>query len=160
MSPAPLKSPALSPASDSHGDHRALRRSIPGTALFDGELAIRGFELNAMCFSFNDAANRMAFLADEDAYCRKYNLTAKQRAAVAARDVLAMLAVGGNVYYLAKLAGILGLNVQDLGALQTGRSVDDFKAMLVAASAGVDADLGGLHMRPAPSGATGQREDA
>jgi protocatechuate 4,5-dioxygenase alpha chain len=43
---------------------------------------------------------------------------------------------------LAKLAGILGLNVQDLGALQTGRSVDDFKAMLFAAHR-VDADLGG-----------------
>lgn len=137
-----------SPASASQRDPRALRRSIPGTALFDGDLAMRGFELNAMCYSFNDAANRMAFLADEEAYCRKYGLTEEQRAAVAARDVLAMLAVGGNVYYLAKLAGILGLNVQDLGALQTGRSVADFKAMLVAARAGVGPDLDGLHMRP------------
>ena len=132
--------PASSPAS------RDLRRSIPGTALFDGDLAIRGFALNAMCFSFNDAANRAAFVADEDGYCRKYGLTEEQRAAVAARDVPAMLAAGGNVYYLAKLAGILGLNVQDLGALQTGRSVAEFKAMLVAARAGVDPDLGGLHL--------------
>lgn len=129
-------------------DSRALRRSIPGTALFDGELAERGFALNAMCYSFNDAANRAAFLADEDAYCRRYGLTDEQRAAVAARDVPAMLAAGGNVYYLAKLAGIFGLNVQDLGALQTGRSVAAFKAMLLDARRAVDPAIGGLHVAP------------
>lgn len=150
--------PASSTASDA--DPRALRRSIPGTALFDGDLAMRGFELNAMCYSFNDAANRAAFVADEEGYCRKYGLTAEQRSAVAARDVLAMLAAGGNVYYLAKLAGILGLNVQDLGALQTGRSVADFKAMLVAARAAVDPDLDGLHLGQRPSSAARQRENA
>ena len=141
-------------------DPRALRRSIPGTALFDGDLAMRGFALNAMCYSFNLAANRAAFVADEEAYCRKYGLTGEQRAAVAARDVLAMLAAGGNVYYLAKLAGILGLNVQDLGALQTGQSVDDFKAMLFAARAGVDPALGGLHFGSRPSASALQRENA
>jgi hypothetical protein len=36
------------------------------------------------------------------------------------------------VYYLAKFAGILGLDVQDMGAAQTGMSKDAFKAMLVA----------------------------
>jgi protocatechuate 4,5-dioxygenase alpha chain len=44
-----------------------------------------------------------------------------------------MLAAGGNVYYLAKLAGIFGLSVQDIGAQQTGMSVGDFKAKLTAA---------------------------
>ena len=107
---------------------KALRRAIP---LFDGDLATRGFALNAMCFSFNEKANRDAFLADEEAYCARFNLTPQQRKAVANRDVLAMLDAGGNVYYLAKLAGIFGLGVQDLGALQTGMSVDAFKAMLV-----------------------------
>lgn len=115
--------------SDSVLAEKAIRRAIP---LFDGDLATRGFQLNAMCFSFNEKANRDAFVADEGAYCAKYALTLEQRKAVADRDVLAMLDAGGNVYYLAKLAGIFGLGVQDLGALQTGMSVDDFKAMLVA----------------------------
>lgn len=48
------------------------------------------------------------------------------------RDVLGMLRAGGHIYYLAKLAGILGLDVQDVGALQTGKTVEEFKAMLVA----------------------------
>ncbi len=107
--------------------------NIPGTTLFEGELAQKGYALNRMCFSFNSAENRAAFLKDEDAYCAKFGLTAEQRQAVRERNVLKMLAAGGNVYYLAKLAGIFGLGVQDIGAQQTGMSVDAFKEKLVAA---------------------------
>lgn len=104
---------------------------IPGTTLFDGEAAAKGYALNAMCYSFNDPANRAAFLADEDGYCTRFALTPAQRKAVAGRDVLGMIAAGGNIYYLAKLAGIFGLNVQDVGALQTGKTVSEFKQMLL-----------------------------
>ena len=107
--------------------------AIPGTTLFDGEQAQKGLALNRMCFSFNDPANRAAFLHDEDAYCAKYGLNAAQRAAVKERNVLKMIAAGGNIYYLAKLAGIFGLNVQDIGAQQTGSTVEAFKAKLAAA---------------------------
>jgi protocatechuate 4,5-dioxygenase alpha chain len=107
-----------------------MKQEIPGTTLFDGVQAQRGFALNRMCFSFNSAMNRAAFLADEEAYCDKYGLTAEQRNAVRSRNVLAMIEAGGNVYYLAKFAGIFGLNVQDIGAQQTGMSVDAFKAKL------------------------------
>jgi protocatechuate 4,5-dioxygenase alpha chain len=106
---------------------------IPGTILFDGDQAQKGLALNKMCFSFNSAENRAAFLKNEDAYCAKYGLNDEQREAVKSRNVLKMLAAGGNVYYLAKLAGIFGLNVQDIGAQQTGMSVDAFKAKLEAA---------------------------
>ena len=108
-------------------------RAIPGTTLFDGAQARKGYALNAMCFSFNDAANRAAFVADEDAYCTNYGLTPAQHRAVKNRNVLEMIEAGGNVYYLAKLAGIFGLNMQDIGAQQTGMSVDDFRQKLVAA---------------------------
>ncbi len=113
-----------------------MNDEIPwGTTLFDGRAAQRGYALNKMCFSFNDAANRVAFLRDEEEYCHRYGLDAEQRAAVRARDVLAMIAAGGNIYYLAKLAGIFGLNVQDIGAQQTGVSVEAFRAKLLAAGA-------------------------
>jgi protocatechuate 4,5-dioxygenase alpha chain len=101
--------------------------------LFDGDQAQKGLALNRMCFSFNSADNRAAFLRDEDAYCKKFGLTPAQRDAVRERNVLKLIAEGGNVYYLAKLAGIFGLNVQDIGAQQTGMSVDQFKAKLEAA---------------------------
>jgi len=108
------------------------RREIEGTPVFDGDAAMRGYPLNAMCFSFNHAENRASFAADETAYCDRYGLTPAQRAAVAARDVPGLIAAGGNIYYLAKLAGILGLGVQDIGAAQTGMTVDQFKAKLLA----------------------------
>lgn len=112
------------------GPAAASARPIAGTPIFDGAMAQRGYALNAMCYSFNHAANRTAFLADEDGYCARYGLTPAQRDAVARRNVLAMIAAGGNIYYLAKLAGIFGLNVQDVGAQQTGMSVEDFRQML------------------------------
>jgi protocatechuate 4,5-dioxygenase alpha chain len=108
-------------------------KSIPGTTIFDGRAAMRGYALNKMCYSFNSAENRQAFLDDEDAYCAKYGLDTEQRDAVRRRNVLDLIAAGGNVYYLAKFAGIFGLNVQDIGAQQTGMSVEEFKAMLEAA---------------------------
>jgi protocatechuate 4,5-dioxygenase alpha chain len=107
-----------------------MNQEIPGTTLFDGTQAQRGYALNRMCFSFNSGENRAAFLADEEAYCAKYGLTDEQCTAVKARNVLAMIEAGGNVYYLAKLAGIFGLGVQDIGAQQTGMSVEAFKAKL------------------------------
>ena len=105
---------------------------IPGTYVFNGRRSQSGYPLNRMCMSFNDAENRDAFVRDEDAYCAKYGLSLEQREAVRDRDVLRLVQLGGNIYYLAKLAGIFGLNVQDIGAQQTGRSLDEFKAMLVA----------------------------
>ena len=106
---------------------------IPGTPIFDGAMAQKGYALNAMCYSFNSADNRAAFKADEDAYCRKFGLSAEQRAAIASRNVKQLLDAGGNIYYLAKFAGIFGLDVQDVGAQQTGMTKDAFKAMLLEA---------------------------
>ncbi len=110
----------------------AGKEPIPGTTIFDGTMAMKGYALNKMCYSFNERANREAFLADEDAYCAKYGLNEEQTAAIKARNVLQLLAAGGNIYYLAKFAGIFGLNVQDVGAQQTGMTVEEFKAKLLA----------------------------
>ena len=108
---------------------------IPGTTLFDGLQARKGYALNRMCFSFNEAANREAFRRDEQAYCDRFGLNEPQRDAVRRRDVLALIEAGGNIYYLAKLTGIFGLDMQDIGAQQTGMSLEAFNARL---SAGAD----------------------
>ena len=110
-------------------------RPIAGTVPFDGVQARKGYALNKMCFSFNSAENRQAFLADPEAYCDKFNLTPEQRDAVRSHDVLRMIGAGANIYYLSKLAGAFGWNVQDIGAQQTGVSLDAFKAKLVQAGA-------------------------
>jgi len=111
----------------------AAKPPIPGTTPFDGAQARKGYALNKMCYSFNHAENRQAFVADEDAYCAKYGLNEQQREAIRARNVLQLIAAGGNAYYLAKFAGIFGLDMQDIGAQQTGMTKEQFKAKLVAA---------------------------
>ncbi|MEJ8814073.1 protocatechuate 4,5-dioxygenase subunit alpha [Variovorax ureilyticus] len=108
--------------------------TIPGTTLFDGDQAKKGYALNKMCFSFNEEANRQAFLADEEAYMRRFGLNEQQAAAIRARNVLQLIEAGGNAYYLAKFAGIFKLDMQDIGAQQTGMTKEAFQAMLNAAA--------------------------
>lgn len=107
---------------------------IPGTPIFDGTMAQKGYALNKMCYSFNAAAAREEFKRDEEGYCTKFGLSEEQKQAVRNRNVLQLIAAGGNVYYLAKFAGIFGLNVQDIGAQQTGMTVAAFKQKLLDAA--------------------------
>jgi protocatechuate 4,5-dioxygenase alpha chain len=105
---------------------------IPGTYMFDGRAAMKGYALNKMCYSFNQKDNRDEFLKDEEAYCTKFALNDEQRAAIKARNVLDLIHAGGCIYYLAKFAGIFGLNVQDVGAQQTGLTVEEFKKKIIS----------------------------
>ena len=106
---------------------------IPGTIMFDGSKSRMGYGLNKMCYSFNDESAREEFKADEAAYCTKFGLSDAQKKAIADRDVIELLELGGSIYYVAKFAGVLGLSVQDVGALQTGMTLEDFKQKLVDA---------------------------
>ena len=112
-----------------------INEPIPGTIMFDGVQAMKGYALNKMCFSFNRADCREEFRKDEEAYMDKFHLNDQQKAAIRARNVLQLLDAGGNIYYLAKFAGIFGLSVQDVGAQQTGMTVDEFKAHLASQGA-------------------------
>ncbi|HUW25925.1 MAG TPA: protocatechuate 4,5-dioxygenase subunit alpha [Gallionella sp.] len=109
------------------------KHGIAGTTIFDGKQARKGYALNKMCYSFNSAACRAEFVRDEDAYCEKYHLNAQQRAAIRNRNVLELIDAGGNAYYLAKFAGIFGLDMQDIGAQQTGMTKEAFRAKLAEA---------------------------
>ena len=109
---------------------------IPGTIMFDGAMSRLGYGLNKMCYSFNEQAARDDFPADEMAYCDSFGLSEEQKACIRARDVLGLLKLGGSIYYLAKFAGVMKLNMQDCGAQQTGMTVEAFKAMLVKNGAG------------------------
>lgn len=103
------------------------------TITFDGPKATQGYNLNKMCYSFNEASAREAFTADEAAYCQRFGLTGEQTNAIRQRDILRLLELGGSIYYLAKFAGLLGLSVQDVGGLQTGMTTEAFKEKLIRA---------------------------
>jgi len=86
-----------------------------------------------MCYSFNKETNRDEFHADPRAYCQKFALDQDLTAAVLDADVLALLTAGGSIYYLAKLTGILGWDMQDVGARQSGITREEFEARLYEA---------------------------
>jgi protocatechuate 4,5-dioxygenase alpha chain len=104
---------------------------IPGTYVFDGRRSRRGYALNKLLMSLNEADNREAFRADESAYLDRFALDAAQREAVLGRDWLRLLEVGGNVYYTYKLAACDGMTFQDLAGKQTGMTREDFARMML-----------------------------
>jgi len=105
--------------------------TIPGTTVFDGRLAMKGYALNKMCYSFNSAENRESYRQNPDAYCDLYQLTEEQRRALRHGNVAELIEAGGNIYYLAKWAGIYGITVQQIGAQERGITEEAFKEMLL-----------------------------
>ncbi len=114
---------------------------IPGTYVFDGKRANAAYGVNKLFYSFNHAENRQAFAADPAAYADRFGLTAEQKRALLAGDFLALLRMGANIYYLAKLAIPSGTSVQDAGALFHGISTPEFQALLDANSEGFEDKL-------------------
>ena len=77
---------------------------IPGTVGVRRRAArARGYHLNMFCMSLMKAENRAAFKADERAYLDNLPMTEEQNQAVLNRDWNGMLALGGNIYFTAKL---------------------------------------------------------
>jgi len=111
---------------------------IPGTILFDARRARQGYWLNSFCMSLMQPANRMDFKADETAYLQRFALSDAQRAAVLKRDWNAMLALGGNIYYLAKIGATDGKSFQQIAAEMTGMSQDDYAKMMLSGGRSID----------------------
>jgi protocatechuate 4,5-dioxygenase alpha chain len=103
---------------------------IEGTYVFDGRRSRQGYPLNDMCMSLNEPENREEFRRDSEAYMVRYGLSEEQMDAVRRRDWIAMLEHGGNIYFLGKLASLDGLNMQQLGALQSGVTTEEFVEMM------------------------------
>lgn len=103
---------------------------IPGTHVFNGERSSRGYRINKMAFSFNEAGNREAFAQDMAAYCDRFDLNAEEKSAVLQADFARLLELGGNIYYLAKIAIFHGMTIQDACAQMSNMTTEQFKARL------------------------------
>ena len=107
-------------------------KDIPGTVVFDATQSRLGYHLNMFCMSLMKPDNRTAFKADERAYLQKFPMTDDQREAVIARDYNRMIALGGNIYFLAKIGATDGFSFQNLASKMTGVPEEEYKAMMVA----------------------------
>jgi protocatechuate 4,5-dioxygenase alpha chain len=104
---------------------------IPGTTVFDAERSRQGYHLNQFCMSLMKAPNRERFRADEAAYLAEWPMTQEQRAAVMRRDWNGMIALGGNIYFLAKLFLSDGKSFQQVAAIMTGSTQEDYAKMML-----------------------------
>ena len=104
---------------------------VPGTTVFDAEQSRRGYWLNQFCMSLMKAENREAFKADERAYLDRWKMTEAQKQAVLDRDWNGMIALGGNIYFTAKIAATDGLSFRQIAAIMTGVEEPEYAQMML-----------------------------
>jgi protocatechuate 4,5-dioxygenase, alpha chain len=104
---------------------------IPGTRVFTAQRAKQGYHLNQFCMSLMKAGNRARFKADERAYLDEWSMTEAQKQAVLDRDYNALLELGGNIYFLAKIFATDGLSYVQAVSTMTGMTVEDYQQMML-----------------------------
>ena len=107
-------------------------QDIPGTIIFDAEQSRRGYWLNQFCMSLMKAENRERFKADERAYLDEWPMTEEQKQAVLARDLNRCMALGGNIYFLAKIGATDGKSFQYMAATMTGMTQEEYMQMMLS----------------------------
>ena len=104
---------------------------IPGTIVFDADRSREGYHLNMFCISLRIEKNRQDMKDDEEAYMANFSMSEAQKLAVRDRDWNGLLALGGNIYYTSKLAAFDGITFQDLAAMMTGVSREEYRDMML-----------------------------
>ncbi len=105
---------------------------IPGTYVFDAKRSRAGYWLNMFCMSMMTDAGRKAFKANESEYLDRFPMTPEQKKAILDRNWDKMLELGGNIYYTSKLAATDGLTFQNIAAIMTGSTQEDYAKMMLA----------------------------
>ncbi len=105
---------------------------IPGTTVFDADMARRGYHLNQFCMSLMKEQNRQRFKSGQRAYLDEWCMTEEQKQAVLDRDYNQMLTLGGNIYFLAKIFSCDGQSFEQAAASMTGMSREDYRSMMLS----------------------------
>jgi len=105
---------------------------VPGTTIFDAEQSRKGYWLNQFCMSLMKAENRERFKADQRAYLDEWPMSEAQKEAVLAADLNRCIALGGNIYFLAKLGATHGKSFQQMAGSMTGRTEEEYRDMMIA----------------------------
>jgi protocatechuate 4,5-dioxygenase alpha chain len=104
---------------------------VPGTTIFDADQARKGYHLNQFCMSLMKEENRKRFFEDQRAYLDEWPMTEEQKQAVLDRDYNAMIASGGNIYFLSKIFSSDHLSFQYAAATMTGLTQEGYAEMML-----------------------------
>ena len=100
----------------------------PASFVYTGPMSTRGRNINRFSLSLKNPDNRKSFLADPDAYMTRFNLSDAEKALVRARDWSGLLAAGGHLQAILKIAATLGQNLWHIGAHNAEIPVDEMIA--------------------------------
>lgn len=100
----------------------------PASFVYTGPMSTRGRNINRFSLSLKNPDNRKSFLADPDAYMTRFNLSDTEKALVRARDWSGLLAAGGHLQAILKIAATLGQNLWHIGAHNAEIPVDEMIA--------------------------------
>jgi protocatechuate 4,5-dioxygenase alpha chain len=103
---------------------------IPGTKVFTAKRSREAYHLHKFCMSLMSDENRQAFRADERAYLDRYKMTEEQKQGVLARDLTRLIELGGNMYFLVKIASTDGWSAQKAVSSMSGMSADEYAQMM------------------------------
>jgi protocatechuate 4,5-dioxygenase alpha chain len=113
-------------------------KDIPGTTVFDAEMSRRGYHLNQFCMSLMKAENRDKFKADQKGYLDQWPMSEEQKQAVLARDYNRMIALGGNIYFLAKIFSSDGQSFEFAASRMTGVSPQEYRQMMLSGGRSIE----------------------
>src|SRR5690606_705003 len=104
---------------------------VPGTTIFDADQSRKGYWLNQFCMSLMKADNRARFKADERAYLDEWPMGEEQKQAVLDRDLNRCIALGRNIYFLAKIGATDGKSFQQMAGSMTGMTEEEYRDMMI-----------------------------
>jgi protocatechuate 4,5-dioxygenase alpha chain len=107
-------------------------KDVPGTTMFDGDMARLGYHLNQFCMSLIKAENREKFKTDQRAYLDEWPMNEPQKQAVLDRDYNGMITNGGNIYFLSKIFSTDEQSFEQAAASMTGVSREEYRKMMLS----------------------------
>jgi protocatechuate 4,5-dioxygenase, alpha chain len=92
-------------------------------------------------------------------------MTEDQKEAVLARDLNRCIALGGNIYFLAKIGATDGRSFQQMAGSMTGMTEEEYRAMMVSGGRSVEGNRrlgedGDAQPQHQPQGAAGKAKGA
>lgn len=102
----------------------------PHAYVFSVRQCARAYRLNQFAIGLKDPAQRDRFAADERETMRTAGLTAEEIDMVAARDWTGLIAHGGHVLAVVKIAYSLGILHHEVCAHMCGMTYEELKPLL------------------------------
>ena len=104
---------------------------IPGTKVFTARRSREAYHLHKFCMSLMKEECRKEFKADERAYLDKFAMTEEQKQGVLARDLSGLIELGGNMYFLVKIASTDGWSALKAVSSMSGMSAEEYSQMML-----------------------------